>query len=306
VRVDPDLCALVLAAGQGRRLRPITETVPKPLCPVGNVPLLDRALDRLAAHGLAGSGRVAVNASYLADQIAAHAGGRAFISTEPEALGTAGAVGHLRDWAAGRAVLVGNGDAYLAPDPASADPGHDLAALLHGWDGETVRVLVVPAADPESAEFHGPAGPAVFAGFSLIPASVAAALAPVRSELVREVWRPAERDGRLELIRYDGLYLDTGTVPDYLAANLHAAGAGSLIAPDAVVTGRVERCVVGAAATVGGTAIRCVIFPGAVVAADEMLVDAVRVGTGLTVTAVPAAAPGAMVSGSPPSTEERL
>ncbi len=274
-----ELCALVLAAGQGRRLRPITETIPKPLCPVGNVPLLDRALDRLARHGLAGSDRVAVNASYLADQITAHAGDRAFISTEPEALGTAGAVGHLRQWVAGRAVLVGNGDAYLA---APDGPDRDIAALLDGWDGETVRVLVVPVADPGAAKFHGPS---VFAGFSLIPAADAACLAPVRSELVREVWRPAERAGRLELIRYDGLYLDTGTVPDYLAANLHAAGDGSLIAADAVVTGRVERCVVGAAATVRGAATRSVIFPGAVVADDEVLADAVRVGADLTVTA---------------------
>ena len=280
----PDLCALVLAAGQGRRLRPITETIPKPLCPVGNVPPLDRALDRLARHDLAGSDRVAVNASYLADQIAAHVNGRAFISTEPEALGTAGAVGHLRAWAAGRAVLVGNSDAYLAANPASAEPGRDLAALLDGWDGETVRVLVVPAADPGAAEFDGSS---VFAGFSLLPAAVAATVPPVRCDLVGEVWRPAERAGRLELIRYDGLYLDTGTVPDYLAANLHAAGAGSLIAADAVVTGAVERCVVGAGATVRGTATRSVIFPGAVVAADEVLVDAVRVGSDLTVTAAP-------------------
>ncbi len=50
------LCAVVFAAGEGTRLRPLTTTVPKPLCPVGNVTLLDRALARLAQHGLQRSG----------------------------------------------------------------------------------------------------------------------------------------------------------------------------------------------------------------------------------------------------------
>jgi mannose-1-phosphate guanylyltransferase/MurNAc alpha-1-phosphate uridylyltransferase len=145
-------------------------------------------------------------------------------------------------------------------------------------------VLAVPAEDREP-EFETSFGPARFAGFSLLPAEVAAALAPVRSDLVGEVWRPAERAGRLEVIRYDGFYLDSGTVPDYLAANLHAAGAGSLVAPAAVVTGTLQRSVVGAGATVYGSVTRSVVFPGAVVAADEVLVDAVRLGRDTTVTA---------------------
>src|SRR6185369_10901931 len=56
----PSLSALVLAAGEGTRLRPLTERTPKALCPVGNVPMLDRALDLLGEVGIAGSGPVAV------------------------------------------------------------------------------------------------------------------------------------------------------------------------------------------------------------------------------------------------------
>ena len=62
------LAGVVLAAGGGTRLRPLTRLVPKALCPIGNVPLLDRALTRLAAvpgaapGSLAGPDRVAVNA----------------------------------------------------------------------------------------------------------------------------------------------------------------------------------------------------------------------------------------------------
>ena len=54
--------------------------------------------------------------------------------------------------------------------------------------------------------------------------------------------------------RTTALYLDTGTPDDFLAANLHAAGAGSLVAPDATVTGEVEHAVVGSPAQVHGSA----------------------------------------------------
>ncbi|MDT5037575.1 MAG: N-acetyl-alpha-D-muramate 1-phosphate uridylyltransferase, partial [Micromonosporaceae bacterium] len=61
----PDaVAAVVLAAGEGRRLRPLTGIRPKALCPVGNVTLLDRALARIAGLGLAGPAAVAVNACH--------------------------------------------------------------------------------------------------------------------------------------------------------------------------------------------------------------------------------------------------
>lgn len=272
-------CALVLAAGEGTRLRPITLSLPKALCPVGNIPLLDRALARLAAHGLSGPASVAVNACHLADEVRRHVGARAHVQVEPgpPALGTAGAVANLSEWIGGRPVLVGNADAYLRPRSGA---GRDLAALLDGWNGETVRLLGVPSGD-RPAEF----GSLRFAGFSLLPAEVAAAVPAGPSELVGQVWRPAERDGRLELVTYDGCYLDTGTPADYLAANLHAAGPGSLVAPDAGITGRLDRAVIGAGATVLGTVTRSVVLPGGFVGADEHLVDAVRVGRSVTLHA---------------------
>lgn len=273
------VCGVVFAAGEGTRLRPLTQTIPKPLCPVGNVALLDRALTRLAQHRFSGPEMVAVNACYLADRVTDHVGGRAYVSREPgpKAMGTAGAIGFLRKWIAGRAVLAGNADTYLAP---RAGGGRDLAALLDGWDGRTVRVLGVPAGG-RPAEF----GELRFAGFSLLPADVAAALPPQKAELATTVWRPAERAGRLELITYEGDYLDTGTPADFLAANLHAAGGGSLIAPDAIVSGQVSRSVVGAGARILGSLTRSVVFPGGRVAAGEDLVDTIRLGSDVTVRA---------------------
>jgi NDP-sugar pyrophosphorylase family protein len=267
-----DLCAIVLAAGEGRRLRPLTGLVSKALCPVGNVPLLDRALDRVAGLGLA----VAVNACYLGSQVAAHVGGRAHVAVEPgDPWGTSGGVARLRDWVNGRGVLVGNADAYLA-DP-DRPPGADIAGLIEGWDGETVRILGVPG----GREF----GPYRFAGFSLLPWSIVRDLPVQRAELVHTAWRPAERAGRLEVLPFGGTYLDTGTPRDYLAANLHAAGGRALIDPTATVTAPVERAVIGAGALVRGPVRDAVVWPHAAVNQDETLTNAIRAPNALTVSA---------------------
>ncbi|RKN50854.1 nucleotidyltransferase family protein [Micromonospora endolithica] len=283
-----EVCAVVLAAGEGTRLRPLTARVPKALCPVGNVPLLDRAFARLAGLGLAGPDRVAVNASYLADQVVRHTGERAYRSVEPDGpLGTAGGVAKLRDWIGGRGVLVGNADAYLA-DPA-APPGPDIAALLHGWDGESVRLLGRPAADPTApGTFDGHE----FTGFSLLPWRLVRDLPVEFGDLVRAVWRPAEAAGALSVVPYPGTFLDTGTPTDYLAANRHAAGGGNLVDPTATVTGRCREAVVGPGAVVHGDVTRAVVWPGAVVHHGEHLRDAVRADGDLTVPAgVPLTAP---------------
>ncbi|GGK26540.1 hypothetical protein GCM10010124_19020 [Pilimelia terevasa] len=287
------IAAVVLAAGLGTRLRPLTDGTPKALCPVGNVPLLDLALARLARCGLAGPDSVAVNASYLGAQVAAHVAGRATVSWETAGpLGTAGALGALRDWLDGRDVLVGNADAYLvaAGPPVDADGGPredadgppegtdgggaDIAPLLADWSGATVRLLARPAAPGEPGEF----GAWRFAGFSLVPWRLVRDLAAEPAELWREVWRPAEAGGTLECVPYSGTYLDCGTPAAYLAANLHAArqAGGRIVSPDALVTGAVCDSVVGAGAAVHGRATRCVVWPGATVPAGESLSDAVR------------------------------
>lgn len=277
---------MVLAAGQGQRLRPLTEFVPKALCPVGNVPLLDRALARVSGLGLGltGPDRVAVNACYLGDQIVRHLGDRVWLSVEPEMpLGTSGGIGNLRDWIAGRGVLVGNADGYLA-DPA-APPGPDIAALLAGWDGRTVRLLGQPIGDRREV---GTFGGHRFAGFSLLPWQRVRELTADPSELVHTVWRPAEAAGELEVVPFTGTYLDSGTPPDYLAANLHAAGAGNLVDPTATVTGECHRAVVGAGARVHGDLTRVVVWPGGRVDPGERLADVIRMGGDLTVSAGPA------------------
>jgi MurNAc alpha-1-phosphate uridylyltransferase len=251
------LCAVVLAAGAGTRLAPLTDLRPKALCPVGDKTLLDRALVRLAALGIAGPERVAVNAHHHADQVAAAVGGQARLSIEqPEALGTAGAVAKLRSWVAGRPVLVCNADAYLA--------GGDLTPLLSDWSGERPRLLVIK--DPVRGDF----GEWRFAGISLLPAADAERLEPTPTGLYEVVWRAAAARDELELTPFDGFFVDCGTPSDYLAANLHDSGGASVVGAGAVVEGQLTRSMV---------------WPGGWVGPDEHLVETIRAGRDLTVLA---------------------
>lgn len=260
-----EVCAVVLAAGEGTRLRPLTTLRPKALCPVGNIPMLDRALRLLAEAGLSGPDRVAVNACWLYEQIVEHADGRVHLSVERELLGSAGSIGALRDWIGGRAVVVLNADAYLSGDVS-------IGRLLSGWDGQRVRML-----GQRHVGGAGEFGAYDFAGISLLPGALAATLQPVQSDLVRAAWRPAERAGLLEVLGLRGLYLDCGTPTSYLHANLLDVE-DRLIAPDATVTGTVVRSVVGAGAVVAGEITECVIWPGARVERGERLRGVIRAG----------------------------
>ncbi|MGB9377417.1 MAG: sugar phosphate nucleotidyltransferase [Mycobacteriales bacterium] len=245
------LAGVALAAGAGTRLRPLTDLMPKALCPVANVALLDRAIVALEPTGCTG---IAVNAHHMADQIAEHVAGRAHLSVEqPAALGTAGAIGALRPWLDGRDALICNADAYR---------DGDLRALLDGWSGLRPRLLVVR--DPQRADF----GEWRFAGASVLPWAYARDLPAEPSGLYEVVWQAADRSGDLEFVEHPTTFIDCGTPADYLAANLHASGGASVI---------------GAGAVVEGELVRSVVWPGAVVRRAERLVDAVRAPGGLTV-----------------------
>lgn len=248
------LAALVLAAGSGTRLRPLTLFRPKALCPVLNVPLVDLAVGRVAP--IVGTGAVAVNVHAGRRQLEAHLGGSVHISVEErEPLGTAGAVAHLRPWLDGRPVLVVNADAWHQTD---------LAPLVERWDGERVCVLVAGSPD----EGFGP-GSAVLG--SLLPWAEVETLPTEPSGLWEVSWRARAEEGRLQVVASPPTRLiDCGTPRRYLAANLAASGGEPVVGPGSVVE---------------GTLVRSVVWPGGRVRRDEVLVDAVRVGETLTVDA---------------------
>jgi mannose-1-phosphate guanylyltransferase len=111
--------AMVLAAGSGSRLRPLTDTVPKPLAPIGNVPLLFRTLKWLAGQGVTDA---VVNASHLAERIVEAVedglqfGLRVDVSVETVLLGTSGAVRNCAQHFKDGAFFVIYGDNLIEAD----------------------------------------------------------------------------------------------------------------------------------------------------------------------------------------------
>jgi NDP-sugar pyrophosphorylase family protein len=241
------LAGVVLAAGAGTRLRPLTLLRPKALCPVDNVPLVDLAIDRVCTA----VADVAVNVHHGRAQMEAHLQGRVHLSfEEDQALGTAGALGHLRGWLDGRGALVVNADAWC--------PG-SLVGFVDGWDGVRVRLLLAgqDALTPDSR-----------IAAALMPWSELLLLPVEPAGLYEASWREAQRDGRVDVVRHDGPFVDCGTPAQYLDANLTASGGES---------------VVGEGATVAGTLDRCVVWPGGVVWPGESLTRAIRADETTTV-----------------------
>ena len=120
--------AMILAAGLGTRLRPLTYVMPKPVAPVLNRPIVARIAELLAQHGFRD---VVTNVSYLPEQIRAVLGdGTEFglnvtYSKEREPLGTAGGVGKVRDFLSGSdSFLVISGDALTDIDLTAMREAH--------------------------------------------------------------------------------------------------------------------------------------------------------------------------------------
>lgn len=143
--------AMVLAAGLGKRMRPITDRLPKPLVEVGGATLIDRGLDALAQAGVA---RAVVNVHHLASQLVAHLAAR-----EHPRIAISDESGELLDSGGGvvKALpLLGAGPFFLL----NADTfwvereGSSLRRLAAAWDDSRMDLLLL-LADPAHATGHG-------------------------------------------------------------------------------------------------------------------------------------------------------
>ncbi|WP_111413272.1 N-acetylmuramate alpha-1-phosphate uridylyltransferase MurU [Billgrantia lactosivorans] len=205
--------AMILAAGLGKRMRPLTDHCPKPLLPVAGKPLIVHHLERLAAAGIR---EVVINVSYRAEQIieALGDGGRYGLriawSREATPLETGGGIRQALPLLGSAPFLLVNGDVWCDLDPAALPPlGDDLAHL----------VLVDNPRHHPGGDFHlDPAGRVrsggeprlTFAGLSLIAPALVAARAPGEFPLA-PLLREAMDAGRVGGSHHRGRWVDVGT-----------------------------------------------------------------------------------------------
>ena len=109
------MIAVLLVGGEGTRLRPLTEWLPKPMLPIANRPFLEHQIDYLRAHGV---DRIVLSCGYLPGPIRDHFGEQLDYAVEPEPLGTGGAV-KFASQNVTDTVVVFNGDVLTQIDLAS-------------------------------------------------------------------------------------------------------------------------------------------------------------------------------------------
>jgi N-acetyl-alpha-D-muramate 1-phosphate uridylyltransferase len=217
--------AMVMAAGLGKRMRPLTATRPKPLVEVAGKALIDHALDRLRAAGIH---KVVVNVHYLADALEAHLMARASdfdvkISDERKLLlETGGGLIQADKLIDADPFLVVNSDNYWVDGPA--DTLHLLASLWRDDDMDAL-LLVVPQARAGNhrgpGDFHmkadgrlarrekGKVGPFVFTGIQMVSKRLLRD-APDGPFSTNVLWDRAISEGRCFGAVHQGLWFDVG------------------------------------------------------------------------------------------------
>jgi MurNAc alpha-1-phosphate uridylyltransferase len=224
--------AMVLAAGKGERMQPLTLRVPKPLVELDGRPLIDHVLARLAAAGVE---TAIVNVHYLADLLEEHVKARAgtkpdiIVSDERDALlDTGGGARRGLPKLGPGPFFVHNADTVWSEGPKAA-----LTRMLAKWNPATMDALLLLAPLSSSLGYSGrgdfsmmPDGrllrrreqqvvPFAFAGVSLCDERLFAD-SPEGTFSLNLLWDRALAEGRLYGIRLDGHWMHVGT-PDALA-----------------------------------------------------------------------------------------
>lgn len=223
--------AMVLAAGLGVRMRPLTNTKPKPLVPVAGKTLLDHGLDKLAEAGVQ---KAVVNVHYLPDQIISHVAGRKqpriVISDERDViLGTGGAVVRALPELGDKPFYHLNADTMWIDGVCS-----NLARLADSFDPARMDILLLMAPTAGSIGYSGsgdyamlPDGslrrrkerevvPFVYAGAAIMSPAIFADAPKGEFSLTKNFDR-ANEQGRLFGLRLDGTWMHVGT-PDAVQA----------------------------------------------------------------------------------------
>jgi MurNAc alpha-1-phosphate uridylyltransferase len=217
--------AMVLAAGLGTRMRPLTDTIPKPLVKVAGKPLIDHVLDRLADAGVE---KAVANVHHFAHQLIVHLGRRtrpriAISDERGLLLGTGGGVKKALPELGDQPFFHINSDTIWIDGSKS-----NLARLAEAFDSEAMDALLLLAPTKGSIGYNGQGdftmaadgrlirrgerniAPFVYAGAAILQASFFAD-APEREFPLTELFDRAEKNGRLFGLRLDGLWMHVGT-----------------------------------------------------------------------------------------------
>lgn len=209
--------AIILAAGLGPRMRPLTGTLPRPLTQVHGRPLIDHALDHLAAHGVE---KAIVTLHHLRAPLAAHLAHhtqpRVETLSEKELLGTGGGARNALHRLGDAPAFVINADVIwrngVVPALARLDAAWDAARMdalmlahpvvaAHGYTG-TGDFLVDQTGLVRSPRAHQLA-PFLYTGIQIVAPNLFAH-PPEGAFAMNAVWRQAEESGRLHAIVHDG------------------------------------------------------------------------------------------------------
>ena len=210
--------AMVLAAGRGERMRPLTDTCPKPLLEAGGRPLIVHTLTKLRAAGVR---EVVVNHAHLGAQIEAALGdGRALglsirYSPEERALETAGGIARARALLGPAPFVLENGDVVSDFDLALL-----VAAAATLADDDLGLLVLVPnpghrpggdfALDGDRVRSGG-VTPLTYAGLAVLRPGIVADVRPDEPAPLGPRLHAAAAAGRLAGVRFDGFWCDVGT-----------------------------------------------------------------------------------------------
>jgi mannose-1-phosphate guanylyltransferase len=322
--------AIVLVGGEGTRLRPLTESVPKPALTLVDRPFLAYMIEWLAGHGVT---EVVLACGFLPDVLrealgdGEHAGARIRYVVEPEPLGTAGAIRFAADQIGDGLedrFLALNGDVLTDLDLTALLRAHDEhgapATLgLHPVEDAAAYGLVQTRANGEVLQFLEKTGRRepgeINAGMYVLERSVLDLIpAGANVSIERDVFPRLVGDG-LHGLRLDGYWMDIGTPDRYLQASwdilerrvdtrVEPTAPGLLVGAGAVIAAGAEvgpRAVLGAGCRVESRAeVRgSVLFDGCTVGEGAAITGSI-LSTGVEV------APGAVVDGAVIGRSERV
>lgn len=212
--------AMILAAGLGKRMRPLTEHLPKPLIPVANQTLIEHQIERLVAAGI---NDIVINISYLADKIRSHLGdGRRYnaqisYSEELSPLETAGGIAQALPLLGDKPFLLVNSDVWC-DYPLSLACDHFLPADVLGH-----MVMVPNPAFKATGDFDisaqgllqsrsGQSEGVTFSGISLLKPELIADYPKKRQTFaLKEVFDWALEQQQLTAELHRGVWMDIGT-----------------------------------------------------------------------------------------------